>query len=188
MKVLSAFFIYFPSRGFLTPRSCRSLVFPFLSMPRINMSSDNHIHGGCSFFPQMILLLGFVSINFIQPRSLLAENISLKRYSSLSIPVTNPVDLTQLPRNEMFQVKDEQFILQFYFNELDIFGAILKRNIKLPLYVRWCFFRSCEESSFDYTVLIAAPFQQPFAKGFFVINFPPNIQYNFQGLMFTTPQ
>lgn len=127
-------------------------------------------------------------LRLIQPAvSPAAENISLKQYHALSIPVANPVDLTRLPRKKMFQVKDEQFILQFFFNERDIFGFILKRDPKLSLAVRWCFFRSCEESPFDYTVRIAAPYRPPFVKGFFVVKFPPGIQYNFQGLLFSSP-
>lgn len=142
----------------------------------------------CSIFSALGLLLGFIIVSIVQPVFLLAEHISLRNYSSLSIPVPNPVDLTLLPHNEMFQVQERQFILQFYFNELDIFGAILKRDKKSSLYVRWCFFRSCEESPFDYTVLIAAPYQPPFEKGFFFVHFPPGLQYNFQGLMFTSPR
>lgn len=135
------------------------------------------------------ILLLLCILHLMQPvPSLPAEKISLKQYPTLSIPVTNPVDLSRLPRDKMFQVKDEQFILQFFFNERDIFGFIMKRDKKLPLYLRWCFFRSCEESPFDYTVRIAAPYQPPFVKGFFVVNFPPGIQYDFQGLLFSSPR
>lgn len=76
--------------------------------------------------------------------------------------------------------------MQFFFNEQDIFGIIFKRNIKRHIYLRWCFFRNCEENPLDYKVVIAEPYQPPLAQNFFSVSFPPRLQYSFQGLEFTS--
>ena len=114
------------------------------------------------------------------------ETVSLKKYPHLSIPISNPVDLTKLPVGKTFQVNHPHFVLQFFFSEQEILGIIFKRDKKFPLYMRWCFFRSCEESPFDYTVVIAQPESAPFDRGYFSVGFPPQIQYEFQGLKFFT--
>jgi len=93
------------------------------------------------------------------------ETVSLKKYPTLSIPIPNPVDLTKLPAGKTFQVTHPHFVLQFFFSEKNVLGIIFKRNKKFPLYLRWCFFRSCEESQFDYTAVIAQSQSPPFDQG-----------------------
>ena len=64
------------------------------------------------------------------------ETVSLKKYPHLSIPISNPVDLTKLPVGKTFQVNHPHFVLQFFFNEQEILGMIFKRDKKFPLYMR----------------------------------------------------
>ena len=85
------------------------------------------------------------------------ENISLKKYKTQAIKVDNPVDLTRLPLNKTFQANSPDFVLQFFFTGPDVLGIIFKRNLDKALFVRWCFFRNCEESPFDYVSVIAQP-------------------------------
>ena len=114
------------------------------------------------------------------------ENISLKKYKTQAIKVNNPVDLTRLPLNKTFQTNSPDFVLQFFFTGPDVLGIIFKRNLDKALFVRWCFFRNCEESPFDYVSVIAQPHGPPLANGFFEIKFPPGLNYHFQGLYFYT--
>ncbi|MFQ5443108.1 MAG: hypothetical protein ACE5EK_00700 [Nitrospinales bacterium] len=118
----------------------------------------------------------------------IARKISLKEYIQKSIPVKNPVDLTQVPRNKTFQVNHPHFILQFMFDGQDILGFILKRDHEYSLHMRWCFFRTCEETPHDYTVVIAAPSQSRNGKLFFKVSYPPGYQHDFQGVEFTAPK
>lgn len=114
------------------------------------------------------------------------ENISLKKYKNQAIKVDNPVDLTRLSINKTFQVNSPDFVLQFFFNGPDVLGIIFKRNLDKALFVKWCFFRNCEDSPFDYVSVIAQPHGPPLANGFFETKFPPRLNYHFQGLLFFT--
>jgi hypothetical protein len=114
------------------------------------------------------------------------ETVSLKKYKTLAIKIDNPVDLTQLPLNKTFQVNSPDFVLQFFFSGPDVLGIIFKRNLDKPLFVKWCFFRNCEESPFDYISVVAQPHSPPLANGFFETKFPPGLNYHFQGLNFYT--
>lgn len=119
---------------------------------------------------------------------LLARKISLKKYSILSIPVPNPMDLTRLPRGKTYQVSTPNFLLHFFFNGRNLSGLIFKRNKEKGIRLRWCLFRNCEHSPYDYSVTIAEPFSPPFEDNFFTISFPPGLQYEFQGIEFFSPQ
>jgi hypothetical protein len=114
------------------------------------------------------------------------ETISLKNYKTQAIKTDNPVNLTRLPLNKTFQVNSPDFVLQFFFSGPDVLGIIFKRNLDKALFVRWCFFRNCEESPFDYVSVIAQPHGPPLVSGFFEIRFPPGLNYHFQGLYFYT--
>ena len=116
------------------------------------------------------------------------EQISLKEYRALSLQVPNPMETAKLSPRKTFQVNHEDFVLQFFFNERDIFGYILKRNKSRPIHFRWCFFRSCEESPYDFKKVIAQPFNPPFDSGFFSIKFPAYLNYSFQGIGFSSPK
>ena len=116
------------------------------------------------------------------------NKVSLKNYPQLSITVPNPMETSKLPPRKTFQVNHEDFVLQFFFNERDIFGYILKREKQYPIHFRWCFFRSCEESPYDFKKVIAEPFSPPLASGFFSIRFPSYLHYSFQGIEFSSPK
>ena len=114
------------------------------------------------------------------------NKISLKKYPQLSIQVPNPMETAKLPARKTFQINHEDFVLQFFFNERDIFGYILKRNKSRPIHFRWCFFRNCEESPYDFKKVIAEAFNPPFSSGFFSIKFPAYLNYSFQGIKFSS--
>jgi hypothetical protein len=116
------------------------------------------------------------------------DRISLKKYPALSLQVPNPMETSKLPARKTFQVNHEGLVLQFFFNERDVFGYILKRNKRLPIHFRWCFFRSCEESPYDYKKVIAQAFHPPYDSGFFSIEFPSYLNYSFQGIEFSSPK
>ena len=115
------------------------------------------------------------------------ENVSLKTHPETGIIVPNPMEIASLPPRKTYQVNHEAFTLQFFFNEKDIFGMILKRDERRPIHFRWCFFRSCEESSHDYKKVIAEFSSPPFAQGFFSIPYPFYLPYGFQGIEFSSP-
>ena len=112
------------------------------------------------------------------------DTISLKQYSVLNIPVPSKVDITKLPIGKTFQVNHSQFTLQFFFNNRDIFGFIFKRKPNIGVIVHLCFYRSCEETSYDLRKVVAKPHELPYDKTFFSIKFPQKLQYDFQGLEF----
>ena len=116
------------------------------------------------------------------------ERISLKKYPALSLQVPNPMETSKLPARKTYQVNHKEFVLQFFFNERDVFGYILKRNKSRPIHFRWCFFRSCEESPYDYKKVIAQAFHPPYDSGFFSIKFPAYLNYSFQGIEFSSPK
>ena len=51
-------------------------------------------------------------------------------------------------------------------------GFIFKRNTNYPIYLRWCFFKSCEPSPYDYKSAIAESYSPPFDQNFFEVTFP----------------
>ena len=112
------------------------------------------------------------------------DTISLKQYSVLNIPVPSKVDITKLPIGKTFQVNHSQFTLQFFFNNRDIFGFIFKRKPNIGIIAHLCFYRSCEETSYDLRKVVAKPQEPPYDKTFFSVKFPSNLQYEFQGLEF----
>jgi hypothetical protein len=114
------------------------------------------------------------------------ETVSLKEYKIQATKINNPVDLTRLSRNKSFQVNSPDFVLQFFFSGPDILGIFLKRNFDKALFVRWCLFRNCEESPYDYVSVIANPHSPPLVNNFFQIKHPPGLNYHFQGLHFFT--
>ena len=116
------------------------------------------------------------------------ERVSLRKYPELSIPVPNRIETKKLPPRKTFQVNHEEFVLQFFFNDRDIFGYILKRNKKRTIHFRWCFFRTCEESPYDFKKVIAQAFSPPYSSGFFSIKFPSYLNYSFQGMEFSSPK
>ena len=142
------------------------------------------------FILKTICFAPFICILFllIANPSLAINKISLKKYPQLSIQVPNPMETAKLPPRKTFQVNHEDFILQFFFNERDIFGYILKRNKSRPIHFRWCFFRTCEESTYDFKKVIAEAFNPPFSSGFFSIKFPAYLNYSFQGIKFSSPK
>jgi len=152
-----------------------------LSTP-FHIVKKNIIDSRVSF---ILFLFCFLSLKLATP-AYPFENISLKEYEIKATKVMNPVDMTRLPINTTFQVNSPDFVLQFFFSGPDILGIIFKRNIKKPLFLKWCFFRSCEDSPFDYVSIIAQPNSPPLANGFFEIKLPPSMNYKFQGLHFFT--
>jgi hypothetical protein len=116
------------------------------------------------------------------------EKVSLKTHPQAGIIVANPMEIAKLPGKKTYQVNHEAFTLQFFFNEKDIFGLILKRDKRHPIHFRWCFFRSCEESKHDYKKVIAEASNPPFEQGFFSIPFPFYLPYDFQGIEFSSPK
>ena len=101
------------------------------------------------------------------------DTISLKQYSVLNIPVPSKVDITKLPMGKTFQVNHSQFTLQFFFNNIDIFGFIFKRKPNVGIIAHLCFYRSCEETSYDLRKVVAKPQEPPYDKTFFFCKTPP---------------
>ena len=124
----------------------------------------------------------------ISKPALAINKISLKKYPQLSIQVPNPMETAKLPPRKTYQINHEDFVLQFFFNERDIFGYILKRNKSRPIHFHWCFFRTCEESPYNFKKVIAEPFSPPYSSGFFSIKFPAYLNYSFQGIIFSSPK
>jgi len=141
-------------------------------------------------FTQLKLLLSFLLIIAIgKPSALFSqeiENISLRTYKQLAIPVPNPIDMTKISPGKTYQVTDPKFILQFYFDGKDIYGIIFKREKESSIFLHWCFFRSCEESPYDYKTKIAAALTPPYDQTFFEAKLPANLKYRFMGLQFYT--
>ena len=115
------------------------------------------------------------------------EKISLKTGVPTGIIVPNPMEISKLPSRKTYQINHKAFSLQFFFNENDIFGIILKRDKRHSIHFRWCLFRSCEESQHDYKKVIAEASNPPFEKGFFSIPYPSYLPYSFQGIEFSSP-
>jgi hypothetical protein len=129
-----------------------------------------------------------LSLTILYPPSLWAlKKISLKTRPDTGIIVLNPMEIAKLPQKKTYQVNHEAFTLQFFFNEKDIFGIILKRDKSRPIHFRWCFFRSCEESPHDYIKVVADTYGPPFNNGFFSIPNPFYLNYSFQGIEFSSP-
>jgi len=136
----------------------------------------------------LTLLLAYSLPIILTPSLWAMEKVSLKTLPQTGIIVTNPMVIASLPHRKTYQVNHEAFTLQFFFNEKDIFGMILKRDKRRPVHFRWCFFRSCEESTHDYRKVIAEPSSPPFALGFFSIPYPFYLPYGFQGIEFSSPE
>jgi len=135
-----------------------------------------------------LAILTLLLLSIIPCSASAVERVSLRKYPQLSFPVPNPMETAKLPARKTFQVNHEDFILQFFFNERDVFGYILKRNKRRAIHFRWCFFRSCEESTYDFKKVIAQAFNPPFDSGFFRIKFPAYLNYSFQGIEFSSPK
>ena len=155
---------------------------------KTNQNTDNYMAKLFSLNPTWLAPLIF-PIFLATSNDLFAfDQVSLRKYPELSIPVPNPMETEKLPARQTFQVNHKEFVLQFFFNGRDIFGYILKRNKKRPIHFRWCFFRTCEESPYDFKKVIAQAFNPPFSSGFFAIKFPSYLRYSFQGMEFSSPQ
>ena len=135
-----------------------------------------------------IIAYSFAILLSLSPASLWAtEKVSLNTQPPTGVRVPNPMEVENLPPQKTYQVNHETFTLQFFFNEKDIFGIILKRDKRRSIHFRWCFFRSCEESPYDYKKVIAENYSPPFTKGFFSIPNPFYLNYSFQGIEFSSP-
>ena len=128
----------------------------------------------------IIIYLIFAVANIVYP----LDKISFNQQTKKSITIPNKVDLTKLQRGEIFKVVHDDFVLQFFFNNIDIFGFIFKRKPNIGIMAHLCLYRSCEETPYDLRKVIAKPFEPPYDKTFFSIKFPQRIQYEFQGLEF----
>ena len=115
------------------------------------------------------------------------EKISFKTSPQTGVTVPNPMEIAKLPRGKTYRVNHKAFSLQFFFNEKDIFGILLKRDKSRPVHFRWCFFRSCEASQHDYKKVIAEALNPPFDGGFFSLPHPSYLPYGFQGIEFSSP-
>ena len=112
------------------------------------------------------------------------DTISLQQDSTQGIPVPSRLDLTKLSIGKTFQVNHSKFALQFFFNNRDIFGFIVKREQNFGIIVHLCFFRSCQESPYDLKQVIAMPQDPRSDRTFFSVRFPRGLQYDFQGIEF----
>ena len=155
---------------------------------KTNQNTDNYMAKLFSLNPAWLAPLIF-PIFLATSNDLFAfDQVSLRKYPELSIPVPNPMETAKLPARKTFQVNHQEFVLQFFFNGRDIFGYILKRNKRRPIHFRWCFFRTCDESPYDFKKVIAQAFNPPYNSGFFSIKFPSYLNYSFQGMEFSSPQ
>jgi hypothetical protein len=139
------------------------------------------------FFPKKLWLSFLLVVFFSQASPAYpdeAKSVSLKTYPNLAVVVPNPMDLTQLPAGKSYQVNHPDFILQFFLNGNSIYGVIFKRKKDISIYIHWCFFRSCEDSPYDYKLRIADAFIPPYDQDFFTGNIPSQMKYQFQGLEF----
>jgi hypothetical protein len=134
----------------------------------------------------LLLVVWSPSTPLSQPVSNTIENISINSYKQLAVPVPNPMDMTKISQGSSYQVTDPKFLLQFFFDGKSIFGIIFKREKESSLFLHWCFFRSCEESTYDIKQKIASAFTPPYDQAFFTAKLPPNLSYQFQGLKFYT--
>ena len=142
-------------------------------------------------FPQIqIILIAYLLPTFLNlPSSQLwaIEQVSFKTSPNTGVTIPNPAEIAKLPKGKTYQVNHKEFSLQFFFNDKDIFGIIIKRNKKRPIHFRWCFLRTCEESQHDYKKVIAEASNPPFANGFFTLPYPLYLPYGFQGIEFSSP-
>ena len=144
-----------------------------------SLHSTNILHSW-----KIYLTITLLSITIISQSANCHEQVSFKQYKENTIPVASKVDLTTLPKREIYKVTHPDFVLQYFFNNLDIFGFIFKRNNKLGIKAHLCLYRSCEESKYDLKTIIAKPRKPPYDKTFFSIKFPVGLHYKFQGLEF----
>jgi hypothetical protein len=128
----------------------------------------------------IIIYLIFAVANTVYP----LDKISFNQQTKKSITVSSKLDLTKLPRGEIFKVVHDDFVLQFFFNNIDIFGFIFKRKPSTGIIVHLCLYRSCEGTSYDLRKVIARAFEPPYDRSFFSVKLPKTLQYEFQGLEF----
>ena len=95
------------------------------------------------------------------------ERVSFKQYKEYAISVASKVDLTTLPKGEIYKVIHPDFVLQYFFNNLDILGYIFKRKRNIGIKAHLCLYRSCEESKYDLKKIIAKPQEPPYYKTIF---------------------
>ena len=141
------------------------------------------------FLARFRYLVKYITIAFLcllTPEQIYSQDsISFKQLTDNTIPVPSKMDLTKLPRGEIFKVTHRDFTLQFFFNNnRDIFGYIFKRKPDTGIMAHLCLYRTCEVSPYDLRNVIAKPFEPPYDKTFFSIRFPQKLQYDFQGLEF----
>ena len=141
------------------------------------------------FLARFRYLVKYITIAFLcllTPEQIYSQDsISFKQLTDNTIPVLSKMDLTKLPRGEIFKVTHRDFTLQFFFNNnRDIFGFIFKRKTNTGIMAHLCLYRTCEVSPYDLRHVIAKPFEPPYDKTFFSIRFPQKLQYDFQGLEF----
>ena len=131
-------------------------------------------------------LLGIASFFILSSadKAFCFDTMPIKEDSDRSIEVSSKVDLTKLPLGETFKVRHPKFTLQYFFNNRDVFGFILRRQPSFGIVVHLCFFRSCEESPFDINELIAMPQDPQKERAFFSVRLPHGLQYEFQGMEF----
>ena len=137
-------------------------------------------------FRYLVKYITIAFLCFLTPEQIYSQDsISFKQLTDKTIPVPSKMDLTKLPRGEIFKVTHRDFTLQFFFNNnRDIFGFIFKRKTNTGIMAHLCLYRTCEVSPYDLRHVIAKPFEPPYDKTFFSIRFPQKLQYDFQGLEF----
>lgn len=135
--------------------------------------------------PAPILLLALVLLIPVQTTS--AQSlISLRQYQTKATLLTNPFDLTKVTQGPVYQVNHRDFILQFFFTGQNIQGIVLKREKNLPILIRWCFFRNCDRSPYDYKAVLAQGYQRPYPEDTFQVRLPIKFDYHFQGMHFSS--
>ena len=140
-----------------------------------------------SYFKQIICLAILLSGNMWVPTNSNAQTlVSLKQFATKAIAVSNPVNLMDLPLGGIFQINHPKFTLQFFQEGIRVRGIIFKRDPDSPILIRWCFFRNCEESPFDYKAVLAQRHEKPFNEDFFQVMLPAKLKYKFQGMHFTS--
>ena len=133
---------------------------------------------------RLIVTFFLVIFVFLKSNSYCFETASFKRGPTNIIEVPSNLDLTKLPRDKIYKISHSKFVLQFFFNNRDIFGFILKRKHNFGIMIHLCFFRSCAESAYDNYQVITMPQDPPPNKTFFSVKFPQSLRYDFQGIEF----
>lgn len=137
---------------------------------------------GCATFASF--LLG--TLAWTPSKSQAQTRVSLRQYEAKAVLISNPFDITDAVQGTTYQVNHRDFILQFFFTGQNIQGVVMKREKTLPIHIRWCFFRTCEASSFDYKAVLAQGYQRPYAEDSFQVRLPVKFNYHFQGIHFSS--